>query len=171
VKTAAVQRFAACAMAFAIALAAHAADGTREVHGSADAFTAPGVALAWGVLRGSDEATTIVALRIVASADEYAAVAVIGTDPFTQRVVTLLPSTPNSGRFELRVPRAHFADFPRTDIRFERAAAARSDTQPIVVYFLGIPDTTPEFASAAALDAYLTDRLARERNAPAGKIR
>ena len=36
-----------------------------EVHGSADAYAAPGVALAWGVLRGADERATVVVVRIV----------------------------------------------------------------------------------------------------------
>ena len=38
--------------------AAAVAQVPREVHGSHDAYAAPGVALAWGVLRGADEATT-----------------------------------------------------------------------------------------------------------------
>ena len=41
-----------------------AADGPREVHGSADAFAAPGVTLAWGVLRGATEADTRIVIRI-----------------------------------------------------------------------------------------------------------
>src|SRR5437867_481303 len=164
-------RAVACACLVAtLALPARAAEAARELHGMADAFAAPGVALAWGVLRGADEATTMVSLRIVADPAHFAAVAVTGTDPFTQRSVPLLPSTPVSGRIELRVPRAHFAEFPRTDLRFQAAMLAMpADSQGIVVYFLGVPDTTPEFASEAALDAYLTDRVARIRNAPAGK--
>ena len=165
-------RAVACAcIVAAFALPVRAADATRELHGMADAFAAPGVALAWGVLRGVDEAATLVVLRIVANPETFAAVAVTGTDPFTQRTVAVLPWTPVSGRIELRVPRAHFAEFPRTDLRFDAATRApRPDTPPaLVVYFLGVPDTTPEFASQTALDAYLTDRLARTRNAPAGK--
>ena len=46
------------------AMGVMAADGPREVHGSADAFAAPGVALAWGVLRGATEADTRIVIRI-----------------------------------------------------------------------------------------------------------
>ena len=159
----------ACVLA-AIALPARAADAARELHGMADAFAVPGMTLAWGVLRGVDEATTLVAIRIDANPTQFAAVTVSGTDPFTRRAVPLLPWTPISGRIELRVPRAHFAEFPRTDLRFHAALSAASPGAPdLVVYFLGVPDTTPEFASEAALNAYLTDRLARARNAPSGK--
>ena len=33
----------------------------------------------------------------------------------------------------------------------------------MVVYYLGVPDTTPEFADDAKLDAYLDKTLARAR--------
>lgn len=164
-------RAVACAsLVAAVALPAHSADAARELHGMTDAYAVPGIALAWGVLRGADEATTVVALRIVVDPARFSAVGVSGTDPFTQGTVTLLPSTPVSGRIELHIPRAHFAEFPRTDMRFEATTSApRTDAQDVVVYYLGVPDTTPEFASPAALDAYLADRIARAASAPAGK--
>ncbi len=165
-----LRAFACACIVAGLALPARAADAARELHGMADAFAAPGVTLAWGVLRGVDEATTLVVMRIAANPAQFSAVAITASDPFTQRSVALLPWTPVSGRIELRVPRAHFGEFPRTDLRFDAALqGSRSDTPALVVYFLGVPDTTPEFASDAALDAYLTDRLARTRNAPAGK--
>ena len=49
-----------------IAMAAQPADSPRTMHGSADAFAAPGVVLAWGVLRGADDASTTVVVRIAA---------------------------------------------------------------------------------------------------------
>ena len=70
---------------------------------------------------------------------------------------------------ELRAARAQFADLPRTELRFyATAAAAQADTPRLVVYFLGVPDTTPEFATEANLSAYLADRIARIR-APGAK--
>src|SRR6185437_3934366 len=45
---------------------AAAAGSPKEAHGSADVYAAPGVALAWGTLRGPSEAATSVIIRIVA---------------------------------------------------------------------------------------------------------
>ena len=45
------------------AVRANAADAPRELHGMADAFAAPGIALAWGVVRGASEAATTVVVR------------------------------------------------------------------------------------------------------------
>jgi hypothetical protein len=162
---------AACgSLAVARALPVGAASPTRELHGVADAFAAPGVTLAWGILRGTSEATTTVVLRIVADPVEFPAVSATGTDPFTQKTIPLLAATPTTQSVDLRLPRNHFADYPRTDLHFYAAATPASAEAPrLVVYYLGVPDTTPELATEAALDASLADRLARARSNPGGK--
>lgn len=140
----------------------HGAETPRELHGMSDAFAAPGVALAWGVLRGASETATIVVVRIVTDPASYPWLAVAGGDPFTQRTQPLLAATRSAGVIDLRSPRAHFADFPRTDLRlYESAAAAQQDAPALVVFFLGVPDTTPEFATEDKLQEYLGDRVAR----------
>jgi len=160
----------ACLTLNCVAVApAPAADPQREIHGMADAYAGQGVALAWAVLRGADEAGTVVVVRIVADRDLYPIVGATGSNPFSQRTQSLLAATPNAGSVELRAARAQFADFPRTELRFyATAAAAQGDTPRLVVYFLGVPDTTPEFATEANLVAYFADRIARIR-APGAK--
>ena len=159
-----------CLMLACVAAApAAATDPQREIHGMADAYAGDGAAVAWAVLRGADEVGTVVVVRIVADPDLYPIVGATGSNPFSQRTQSLLPATPNAGSVELRAARAQFADFPRTELRFyATAAAAQADTPRLVVYFLGVPDTTPEFATEANLAAYLADRIARIR-APGAK--
>ncbi len=149
---------------------ARAADDPGSMHGSADQFSAPGIALAWGVLRGVSEATTLVVVRIAADRAEFAAAAIVGLDPFTQRRQSLLPVTSTAASIEVRVPRAHFADFPRTELRlFGPADAEGTGVPKLVVFYLGVPDTTPEFASEAALEAYLAGRIAGTRTGTGSK--
>jgi hypothetical protein len=155
-------------MLFALTLAMRPAD-TRaapvdEVHGSLDAFAAPGVALAWGVLRGKSDATTEVVVRIDASAGSYRALAVAGVDPFTKASQPLLAATPINGSLLVRLPRSRFADLPRTEWRFYAAATpVWSDPPALLVYYQGIPDTTPEFDDEAKLTASLAERIERAR--------
>lgn len=140
------------------------------MHGSADAFSARGIALAWGILRGANEASTLVVVRIVVDPLVFPKLTAVGIDPFTQRQQTLPHATPISGRFDLHMPRPHFADFPRTEFRFLGAdGASGTDPPKLVVFYLGVPDTTPEFASGAALDAYLADRIVRISGSNEGK--
>ena len=151
-------------VAAGVAVRASAAEAPREVHGMADTFAAAGVAIAWGVVRGASETATVVAIRVVTDTALYPWVAVEGSDPFTQRKDPLLQPMSSAGVINVRSPRAHFADFPRTELRFYGSAAeAQSGVPKVVVFYLGVPDTTPEFATEDKLDAYLTDRIARLR--------
>jgi hypothetical protein len=147
-----------------VAVPGGAVEPPHQVHGSADAYTAPGVTLAWGVLRGANEAATIIVMRIVTDPQVYPGIAARGSNPFSPRQQALLPPTQSSGSVDVRVPRAHFADFPRTELSFYGSASAlHSETPQLVVYYLGVPDTTPEFASESDLAGYLSDRIARLR--------
>jgi hypothetical protein len=153
-----IARLAAAAFA-AIAVAAGA---QTVVHGSADAFRAPGVAMAWAVERGKDEASTSVVVRVVADGASYGWLDVRGVDPFTQQAQLLLAGRAIGGRLDVRIARSRFADTPRTEWRFHASEASAAAGAPaLIVWYVGVPDTTPEFADAAKLDAYLDARTAR----------
>ena len=152
----------AAGMAIAVACLVHAADPPREVHGSGDAYSATGVALAWGILRNSDESKTLAVVRVVTDPNVYRSVAVAGVDPFTSRRKTMMKPTDVGGAFDVPLSRPSFADLPRTEFRFYRSDAdAQADAPALVVYFLGVPDTAPELTNAAALDKYLSERIVR----------
>ena len=168
-----MMRVVARAVAFTAAglLAWHAASSaqstvvTREVHGSADAFAMPGMALAWAVLRAPRDEDTAVIIRIEADTRIHAWIEVVGKDPFTQRDQRLLAMTAVGGPFDLKMPRARFADFPRTEIRLWRSGPNPGAAPPaLVVYYLGVPDTTPEIVAAADLDRSLSARIERARD-------
>ena len=132
-----------------------------EVHGERDVFAGPGVALVWAVLRGpSDEATQVV-IRVVLAAtvagpSPYAYVRLYGIDPFSGARHVMLPGGQVPTTADLRTPRSTFADFPRREIRLYRTQEAWSaDVPALTVYYLGVPDTTPEFVAEPALTAYL----------------
>lgn len=154
---------AAVALQATFAEAAPDGAGAREVHGVADAFVRPGIALAWGILRGKSEVDTTVVVRVETTDPDFAFVAADGIDPFTQQRKAIQAAVPASTRADLRFPRTHFADFPRTEFKF--AAHENAASPALTVYYLGVPDTTPEFPTQEALGRYLDDRLARERAA------
>lgn len=135
----------------------------REVHGSADAFALPGIALAWGVLRAAKEDETAVVLRIEPEVRMYARVEVVGRDPFTQDEVMLFPATEVGGAFDVKIPRARFADHPRTEIRLWPRQDGPPAAPALVIYFAGVPDTTPEVARPDELARSLDVRIERAR--------
>ena len=136
----------------------------REVHGYSDVFVEPEVAIAWGVLRGKDDSGTQVVVRIDADPRVYALVSVTGLDPFTPLRRVLLAPAPLRPGFEFISPRPRFVDYPRTDILlYATPAAAEANTPALTIYYLGVPDTTPEFATEAQLEDYLSKRIESAR--------
>lgn len=136
-----------------------------EVHGSLDAYAGPGVALAWGVLRGAGDDATVV-VRVDVDPDRYRTVAVRGVDPFTKASQALVAPIALDRTRLIRLPRSRFAELPRTEWRFYAegpAAVKASDVPDLLVYYQGIPDTTPEFNDEAGLAASLDQRIDRAR--------
>jgi hypothetical protein len=68
------------------------------------------------------------------------------------------------GTVHLMTPRRTFQDHPRREIRLYRTESDwESDVPALTIYYLGVPDTTPEFGSESALAAYLSSAVARAR--------
>ena len=155
-----------CAALALVASAGGTVQAQTAVHGSADAFAANGVVLAWAVARGATESETRVVLRIDTQPAVFPSLGVVGIDPFTQQQKVWRTVAPSTGTVEVRIPRAQFGDFPRTEVRLHGGATA---AHVLTVFYLGVPDTTPEFADSAKLDAYLADRMARTRLTDPGK--
>jgi hypothetical protein len=158
-------RFAA-GISLALALAPHGVQSEspppKEVHGSLDAFAAPGLALAWAILRGKEEASTEVVVRVEADPKVYRSLNVIGVDPFTKASQPLAAVTSAEGTMVVRVPRSSFAELPRTEWRLYAAPMpAAADIPALVVFYQGIPDTTPEFNVEGELSDSLTRRIER----------
>lgn len=134
-----------------------------EAHGSLDAYAGPGVALAWGVLRGAGDDATVV-VRVDVDPKRYRTLAVLGVDPFTKASQILVAPTTVDRTLLIRLSRSRFADLPRTEWRLyaaEPAAVKTSNPPEFLVYYQGVPDTTPEFNDEAGLAASLGQRIER----------
>jgi hypothetical protein len=128
----------------------------ETVHGADSVFLAPGIGIAWGVLRAPTEEETVVVTRVSNPMARYAYLRVEGVNPFTGRRTAVVEGAPLGARADVKSPRAGFADFPRREIHlYATEADWRARKPSLTVYYLGVPDTTPEFTSQAALDAYL----------------
>jgi hypothetical protein len=151
-------------VAFAMMLVGLPAPGlgqVQEVHGENSSFRGNGVAMVWVVLRGTSEEDTQVILRIVPAGGEFAAVSVDGVDPFTQQRREVFARRPLGNGVEVRTARATFADFPRREIHFYATSGQNAQEPGLTVYFMGLPDTSPEFSSEVALTKYVEETLAK----------
>jgi hypothetical protein len=150
-------------LAAALWLAAQVGGGL-ELHGERDVFTTPGVVLVWAVLRAPIEDDTQVVIRVVLTAETYAYIRLYGSDPFTGERRVMAPGGRIRGMAHLSTPRRTFAEHPRREIRLYRTETEwTTDVPALTIYYLGVPDTTPEFVSEAELASYLADAVARAR--------
>lgn len=147
-----------------------AGEAAREVHGSSDVFAVAGVAIAWAVLRDANEADAMVVMRISRDAAMHPACAVTGVDPFSGQSQAILAPTVGRETLDVRMLRRRFADFPRTEVKlYASAKAAVNEPPALTIFYLGVPDTAPEFTSERTLRTYLDERIARLRSNPGGK--
>jgi hypothetical protein len=125
---------------------------TTLLHGADSIFRSDDVTIVWAVLRVPGDASAHVVIRIVA-APRFGAVSVDAVDPFTdtRRPVTAL--RPLAAFVDITRARGDFADLPRLEIHlYENAGAG---VPALTVYYLGVPDTTPEFTTEPLLLNYL----------------
>lgn len=120
------------------------------LHGADAMFRGGGLTIAWAVARDRDEAKTAVVLAIADPGKRYDGIEVGGIDPFANRTEIIRARAPFAGAAEINLPRARFADLPRTELHFYAGG-----TLALTTYYLGVPDTTPEFPDLAAAQRYL----------------
>jgi hypothetical protein len=142
-------------LALIAALLASPATAQQVVHGENSIFTSPAVKLAWAVTRGASEAETLVIVRVIAEAT-YRAIRVDGVDPFTKDRKAFVAARPLESKTDLSIPRAEFADHPSTEFHFFNSMDdAAVNRVALTIFYLGVPDTTPEFPGQREAEAYL----------------
>jgi hypothetical protein len=146
-------------MGFAGACGAQAQE--QSVHGADATFVAPEAAIVWAVLKDASGDKASVWLRIVNRTGAFSHVSIDGVDPFTKKREKVEPGVTLKAEVRLQSGRETFSDLPSREVHFYRSEADwRAGKAALNVYYLGVPDTTPEFSSRAALDHYLdTARL------------
>ena len=151
------------AVAFMLMLSAVAAPAQDVVHGADSLFVSPTVKLAWAVRRGASEAETLVIIRVVPAGADYRVLRVDGVDPFTKEHKVFVAARALAGETDVAIPRAAFADHPSTEFRFFASIEAAAANAPrLTVFYLGVPDTTPEFPGQREAEAYL-ERMLKAR--------
>ena len=129
-------------------------------HGADSIFSGSGVKLAWAVRRGTLEAEASIVIRAIPADVSYRFIRVDGVDPFTQDRKVFVETRQLDRQLDLIVPRAAFADHPSTEFRFFASAGdASADRPKLTVFYLGVPDTTPEFVGESEIDGYLDQML------------
>ena len=146
-----------------------------EIHGERDVFSNRDVVIVWAVLNAPVEEDTQVVIRVELGDGPYRYVRLYGIDPFSgdRRLMGPLGRVPDPKHVPgllprptetLRTPRNTFAGHPRREIRLYRTFREwEADVPALTIYYLGVPDTAPEFVSEIALAEYLANAVSRAR--------
>jgi len=156
-----LRRVVCLSLSLAMLAAGTFVDAQEKVHGANSLFVAPTVKVAWVVQKGESEQATLVVMRVVNRFGQYRQVRLDGVDPFSNTRKVLISAQALGESIDLSLPRSGFADFPSCEIHLYRSeTAAAAEMEPsLTIYYLGVPDTTPEFASAREAQAYLAKAL------------
>lgn len=131
------------------------------VHGADSQFSRPDLKLGWAVDRGASEDKATVVIRLLNVAGAFKAVRVDGVDPFTKDRIVLVEVRPLTASADLSILRSKFADYPSAEIHlFTSEDATLANKPALTVFYLGVPDTTPELPTADGVRAYL-DRMVK----------
>jgi hypothetical protein len=147
---------------------AHAQVKTESLHGADGIFVSADVAIVWAVLKAPSGDRATVWLRVVNRTQKFNHVAVDGVDPFSKKRERVVAGAPLGAGAHIASDRDTFSDLPSREVQlFQSAVALASDTPALTVYYLGVPDTTPEFSTRAAMDEYFkTVRLVAHKVEP-----
>ena len=141
---------------------------TREIHGADSSFRTGGIGICWGMLRGApgSDVQVMIRIRILSEGDSpYSNYAVQAVHPLTQAAEWVVPRRPLEKVNTAAAPRESFQNLAGRRIYFYRPSASEPD---LAVYYMGIPDTTPELTETAQLEQYfdLAFKRLAQRQAP-----
>jgi len=134
-------------------------------HGADAVFRAEGLTLLWAIVKGSDEQTSVVYVRILANdsaRNSFAAFRVVARDVLTGSEAVVVRNHALNEQDTVTESRAAYGD--KTQRRFFFYADTRgADGQApaLEIYYFAIPDTAPEFLSQDALEKYFADAARR----------
>ena len=127
----------------------------EALHGADGIFVVPDAAIVWAVLKQPSGDKATVWLRIVNSTRKFSHVAIDGVDPFSKKRERVEAGTKLEVEARIASDRDTFNDLPSREVHLYRTEADLRGNKPaLTVYYLGVPDTTPEFSTRAAMDEY-----------------
>ena len=141
-------------------------------HGAHEVFASPDAAIIWAVLKAPSAANSnaekaAVWLRIVNSTKKFSHFSIDGVDPFSKKRERLQPGSPLPAEARVESDRESFSEFPSREVHFYRSPDdLRAEKPTLTVYYLGVPDQTPEFSTRAAMDNYLSSAKVSASRAP-----
>jgi hypothetical protein len=137
--------------------------GQTEFHGADSAFEREGITILWAILKGSTEESSWVYIKIVNSGkNPFQTFSVEAVDPFTKEKEWVVKGKELKKENLVRSNRTSFRDKTARRILFYQSMEAFEKENPdMAIYYLGVPDTSPEVLSEKEMENYFEKALER----------
>jgi hypothetical protein len=136
-----------------------------EYHGADSVFEKEGIVILWAILKGQDEASSWVYIKIVNSGGTpYQIFSVEAIDPFSKEKEWVVKGKKLEKDNVVKSVRTSFRDKTSRRILFYRNTEALEKENPgMAVFYLGVPDTSPEVLSEKEMESYFEKVLERAK--------
>jgi len=137
--------------------------GQREFHGADSVFEKDGITILWAILKGPTEESSWVHIKIINSGkNPFRIFSVEAIDPFSKEKEWVVKGEELKKENSVKSLRSSFRDKTSRRILFYRNRQAFEKEDPdMAVYYLGVPDTSPEVLSEKEMEDYF--KKAQER--------
>ena len=132
-------------------------------HGADSVFKAEGIMVIWGVIKGSDESNTMVYMKIIVTEEArelFKAYSVKATDAFSDSIAWLVKGKKLQAINMVEQKRESFKDLTERTILFYDSVDIKnfeSEKEDLSIYYLSLPDTTPEYKTMEKLKNYFVE--------------
>lgn len=138
--------------------------GPSEYHGADSTFKANGISIFWAILKGPEESSSWVYIRIinqqVDDLNQFRAFSMIASNPFSGAEEWIIKAEKLKKENIIKLNRESFKELMKRRFLFyksEKIEDYKSEKPDMVVYYLSVPDTAPEFLTLEKLEAYFKD--------------
>jgi hypothetical protein len=139
------------------------AQGQTEFHGADSAFEREGITILWAILKGPTEESSWVYIKIVNSGkNPFQTFSVEAVDPFSKEKEWVVKGEKLEEENVVKGVRSSFKDKTARRILFYRSTEAFERENPdMAIYYLGVPDTSPEVLSEKEMENYFEKAIER----------
>ena len=137
--------------------------GREEFHGADSTFQREGITILWAILKGPTEESSWVYIKIINSPKSpFQIFSVEAVDPFSKEKESVVKGEKLGEENVIKGVLSSFKDKTARRILFYRSIGAFEKENPdMTVYYLGIPDTSPEVLSEKEMEEYFEKALQR----------
>jgi hypothetical protein len=141
----------------------HPVWGQEEHHGADSSFQLGNLVLLWGIVKGPNEDRSWVYLKMIRTGSEpgpWKSYRVEAVDPFSQEKEWVTPVESLQKDNLIKSPRSSFRDKTVRRI-YLYPDPSREEKPGAIIFYQGVPDTTPEFLTEKEMEGYFDQALKR----------